>query len=40
MKTVIASDPLHEFEGKWYFWNEVWLDRIGPYDTREDAKKL
>lgn len=33
------SDPIHEFEGQWYFWDEVWAYRIGPYDTREEAAK-
>jgi len=25
-------------DGKWYFWNEVWTDLIGPYETQEDAR--
>lgn len=35
---VHSSNPLHEFEGKWYFWDEVWQDRIGPYETKDEAK--
>jgi hypothetical protein len=23
----------------WYFWNEVWVDCYGPYDTEEEAKE-
>lgn len=31
------SDPIHEENGKWYFWNEVWADRYGPYDSKQKA---
>jgi hypothetical protein len=33
------SDPVHQDaqDGKWYFWDETWADRCGPYDTREIA---
>jgi hypothetical protein len=24
--------------GHWWFWNEDWNARIGPYDTEEEAK--
>lgn len=24
--------------GKWYFWNEVWSDAEGPFDTEEEAR--
>lgn len=33
-----SSDPVHEEDGKWYFWEETWADRNGPYDTEEIAK--
>jgi len=26
-------------DGKWYFWNEVWSDALGPYDTEDLAKE-
>jgi hypothetical protein len=32
-------DPIHEKDGKWYFWTETWADEYGPYDTREIAEK-
>lgn len=22
----------------WYFWTETWADRVGPYDTIEEAR--
>jgi hypothetical protein len=28
-----APDPVHYFEGKWWFWDETWSERIGPYWT-------
>lgn len=31
------DSPVHEHEGQWYFWDETWADRLGPFDTREDA---
>ncbi len=34
------GDPLYfnPKDEKWYFWNEVWVDLIGPYETQEDAR--
>lgn len=26
-------------EPGWYFWDETWADRIGPYITEEEARK-
>ncbi len=31
-------NPIHERDGKWYFWGETWADELGPYDTEADAK--
>lgn len=33
------EDPIFEKNGKWYFWNEVWTDAIGPYESREEAAR-
>jgi len=33
------SDPIHEEDEKWYFWNEVWADRHGPFDTEVEARE-
>lgn len=33
------NDPIHEEDGKWYFWDETWADRYGPYDTEEIARE-
>jgi hypothetical protein len=33
-----ARDPVHEENGKWYFWEETWADRQGPFDTELQAR--
>lgn len=30
-------DPIHEYKEKWWFWDETWSERIGPYDTEAEA---
>ena len=32
------GDPIHERDGEWYFWDEVWAHAIGPFDTEELAR--
>lgn len=32
------ADPVHEEKGKWYFWDETWADRYGPYDSEQKAR--
>lgn len=36
----MSTDPVHydTLDHKWYFWDETWADRVGPYDTEEDAR--
>jgi len=36
-----SSDPVHqdETDSQWYFWDEVWADRYGPYTTEEECRK-
>lgn len=35
---VKTPNPVHRGEdGKWYFWDEVWADRLGPYESEEAA---
>ena len=33
-------DPIFQDkdDGLWYFWDEVWANRLGPYPTWEEAK--
>jgi len=32
-------NPIHEENGKWFFWDETWADRLGPYDSEKTARK-
>ena len=37
----MSKDPIHQnSEGKWCFWDEIWSDEIGLYETEEEAEKL
>ena len=31
--------PVHKEDGKWYFFDETWSDRFGPYLSEEEANK-
>ena len=35
------TDPVHfdPSTSKWYFWDETWADKFGPFNTEEEAKK-
>lgn len=37
-KNEPPPDPVHCDDGKWYFWDETWADRQGPYDTEDEAR--
>lgn len=37
MSEFTPLDPIHEENGQWYFWDEVWCDRLGPYPDRATA---
>lgn len=35
------QDPVHEgANGQWYFWDETWANRHGPYPTRREAEDM
>jgi len=38
-RVVMSIDPVHELEGKWYFYNETLSDRMGPFDSEEVARE-
>ena len=38
LECVEAKDPVHQEEDKWFFWDESWVDRYGPYPSREFAE--
>ena len=31
------SDPVHFDAQGWWFWNEVWADRLGPYESEAEC---
>lgn len=33
----MVNDPIFEEDGKWYFWDEVWANAIGPFVSKEEA---
>jgi hypothetical protein len=35
----MSEDPVHEKDGKWYFWDETWGDWFGPYDSEVEARE-
>ena len=44
LKEFIPHDPVEYVnkdnrESGWYFWNEVWADSYGPYNTEEEARE-
>ena len=32
-------DPIHQYDGSWYFWDEIGCDRYGPYPDEETARQ-
>ena len=32
-------EVLHKHEGSWWFWDEAWSERMGPYDSEDEARK-
>ena len=34
---VDRSNPVHQYDGKWWFWDEIWVHRIGPYDSAQEV---
>jgi hypothetical protein len=36
---MTSIDPVHEEVGKWWFWDETWADRLGPFDTELQARE-
>lgn len=37
-KKRLSKNPVHEHDGAWWFWDEVWFNRVGPYATEQEAK--
>jgi hypothetical protein len=39
LETIKSQNPIHEEEGKWYFWDETWADRYGPYTSETECRQ-
>lgn len=39
IKEVKHPETIHQDEAGWWFWDETWADRHGPYPTREAAEQ-
>jgi len=35
---IISPNPVFSKNNKWYFWDEVWVEKYGPFDTKEEAE--
>jgi hypothetical protein len=33
-----VRDVIHEHDGEWWFWDETWATRTGPYISAEEAR--
>lgn len=36
---VTNDNPVFAKDGKWFFWDELWANESGPYDTEEEANQ-
>lgn len=34
-----SGDPIEFDQGKWWFWDECWADRYGPFDSHDAAER-
>ncbi|MDP1713081.1 MAG: hypothetical protein Q8K86_11575 [Candidatus Nanopelagicaceae bacterium] len=34
-----SADPVHLNDDKWWFWDETWTERHGPFKTKDEARK-
>lgn len=39
LEKVEYQEPVHERDGKFWFWDETWTDEYGPYETKEAADR-
>jgi hypothetical protein len=33
-----APNPIRQYKDGWYFWDEAWCDKYGPYKTKIEAQ--
>ena len=34
----IKGEPVHQHDSYWWFWDEEWTKRLGPYPSFEEAE--
>lgn len=34
----MTNDPVELLDNGWYFWDETWSNKHGPYETEEQAR--
>lgn len=34
---IISDNPVFYENNEWYFWDETWIEKYGPYDTEAEA---
>lgn len=34
-----GRDPVHKDKGSWWFWDEAWAYRYGPYPSEKKARR-
>jgi len=34
-----TPEVVHQEDGKWFFWEETWAHRQGPFDTEKEARE-
>ena len=34
----IKSDPVHQHDKYWWFWDETWTNRVGPYPSYKESE--
>lgn len=37
---MTANDHVVLEDGDWWFWDEIWLDRYGPFESKEQAREF
>jgi hypothetical protein len=36
----VSNDPVEFDEGQWWFWDESWSQRLGPFESEAEARDV
>ena len=39
LSAMPSRDPVHSEDGHWWFWDESWADRHGPFASEDEARR-